>query len=385
MDIIPKQIKVKDVFNGYADNGDDGVFAYSGKLAIRPPYQREFVYDDNQAEAVIQTVLKGFPLNVMYWVKTGTDTYEVLDGQQRTLSIMQYLSHKFSISIDNKKYYWDALPDDKYNAIMDYDFMIYICEGEESEKLEWFKVVNIAGEKLSDQELRNSVYTGTWLSDAKRYFSKRNCAAKRLSDRYITGDPNRQELLEKALKGICELHGIKEITEYMAQHKSDADADELWQYFQDVFNWVGKIFPKYYADMKGLDWCHLYNKYHTIPYNSAVMNSEVKRLHEDEEVQKTKGIYEFLLCRETDPYAGRLLNLRAFDKRDKIAAYSKQNGVCPICKKHFEFDEMEGDHIIPWSKGGQTVPDNCQMLCKSCNSKKRTNTNVSSFTCRILI
>ncbi|WP_300253102.1 DUF262 domain-containing protein [uncultured Subdoligranulum sp.] len=370
MDIIPKQIKVKDVFNGYADNGDDGVFAYSGKLAIRPPYQREFVYDDNQAEAVIQTVLKGFPLNVMYWVKTGTDTYEVLDGQQRTLSIMQYLSHKFSISIDNKKYYWDALPDDKYNAIMDYDFMIYICEGEESEKLEWFKVVNIAGEKLSDQELRNSVYTGTWLSDAKRYFSKRNCAAKRLSDRYITGDPNRQELLEKALKGICELHGIKEITEYMAQHKSDADADELWQYFQDVFNWVGKIFPKYYADMKGLDWCHLYNKYHTIPYNSAVMNSEVKRLHEDEEVQKTKGIYEFLLCRETDPYAGRLLNLRAFDKRDKIAAYSKQNGVCPICKKHFEFDEMEGDHIIPWSKGGQTVPDNCQMLCKSCNSKK---------------
>lgn len=370
MDIIPKQIKVKDVFNGYADNGDDGVFAYSGKLAIRPPYQREFVYDDNQAEAVIQTVLKGFPLNVMYWVKTGTDTYEVLDGQQRTLSIMQYLSHKFSISIDNKKYYWDALPDDKYNAIMDYDFMIYICEGEESEKLEWFKVVNIAGEKLSDQELRNSVYTGTWLSDAKRYFSKRNCAAKRLSDRYITGDPNRQELLEKALKGICELHGIKEITEYMAQHKSDADADELWQYFQDVFNWVGKIFPKYYADMKGLDWCHLYNKYHTISYNSAVMNSEVKRLHEDEEVQKTKGIYEFLLCRETDPYAGRLLNLRAFDKRDKIAAYSKQNGVCPICKKHFEFDEMEGDHIIPWSKGGQTVPDNCQMLCKSCNSKK---------------
>lgn len=370
MEIIPKQIKVKDVFNGYADNGDDGVFAYGGKLAIRPPYQREFVYDDNQAEAVIQTVLKGFPLNVMYWVKTGTDTYEVLDGQQRTLSVMQYLSHKFSISIDNKKYYWDALPDDKYNAIMDYDFMIYICEGEESEKLEWFKVVNIAGEKLSDQELRNSVYTGTWLSDAKRYFSKRNCAAKRLSDRYITGDPNRQELLEKALKGICELHGIKEITEYMAQHKSDADADELWQYFQDVFNWVGKIFPKYYADMKGLDWCHLYNKYHTIPYNSAVMNSEAKRLHEDEEVQKTKGIYEFLLCRETDPYAGRLLNLRAFDKRDKIAAYSKQNGVCPICKKHFEFDEMEGDHIIPWSKGGQTVPDNCQMLCKSCNSKK---------------
>ena len=159
-------------------------------------------------------MLKGFPLNVMYWVRCGNDSYEVLDGQQRTLSVMQYLKHQFSITLDGKKYYWDALPDDKYNAIMNYEFMVYICEGEESEKLEWFKVVNIAGEKLSDQELRNSVYTGEWLSDAKRHFSKRNCAAKLLSDKYITGDPNRQELLEKALKGICEYqrhrgnHGI---------------------------------------------------------------------------------------------------------------------------------------------------------------------------------
>lgn len=370
MKIEPKQIKVREVFDSYADNGDDGVFAYGGRLAIRPPYQREFVYDNEQAEAVIQTVLKGFPLNVMYWVKVGNDSYEVLDGQQRTLSVMQYLKHQFSITLDGKKYYWDALPDDKYNAIMNYEFMVYICEGEESEKLEWFKVVNIAGEKLSDQELRNSVYTGEWLSDAKRHFSKRNCAAKKMSDKYITGDPNRQELLEKALKGICEYQGIKEITEYMAQHKSDADADELWQYFQDVIHWVEKIFPKYFSDMKGLDWCHLYNTYHGRTYNSSVMGAEVKRLHEDDEVQKTKGIYEFLLCRDTDSFAGRLLNLRVFDKRDKTAAYSRQNGICPVCGEHFEYDEMEGDHIKPWSKGGQTTPDNCQMLCKSCNAKK---------------
>lgn len=370
MKIEPKQIKVREVFDSYADNGDDGVFAYGGRLAIRPPYQREFVYDNEQAEAVIQTVLKGFPLNVMYWVKVGNDSYEVLDGQQRTLSVMQYLKHQFSITLDGKKYYWDALPDDKYNAIMNYEFMVYICEGEESEKLEWFKVVNIAGEKLSDQELRNSVYTGEWLSDAKRHFSKRNCAAKKMSDKYITGDPNRQELLEKALKGICEYQGIKEITEYMAQHKSDADADELWQYFQDVIHWVEKIFPKYFSDMKGLDWCHLYNTYHGRTYNSSVMGAEVKRLHEDDEVQKTKGIYEFLLCRDTDPFAGRLLNLRVFDKRDKMASYSRQNGICPVCGEHFEYDEMEGDHIKPWSKGGQTTPDNCQMLCKSCNAKK---------------
>lgn len=371
MKIEPKQIKVREVFNDYSDNGDDGVFAYGGRLAIRPPYQREFVYNNEQAEAVIQTVLKGFPLNVMYWVKVGSDKYEVLDGQQRTLSVMQYLKHQFSITLDGKKYYWDALPDDKYDAIMNYEFMVYICEGEESEKLEWFKVVNIAGEKLSDQELRNSVYTGDWLSDAKRHFSKRNCAAKLMSDKYITGDPNRQELLEKALKGICEHQGIKEITEYMAQHKSDADADELWQYFQDVIHWVEKIFPKYFSDMKGLDWCHLYNTYHDRIYNSSVMGAEVKRLHEDDEVQKTKGIYEFLLCRDTDPFAGRLLNLRAFDKRDKMAAYSRQNGRCAVCGEPFEYEEMEGDHIKPWSKGGQTTPDNCQMLCKPCNAKKK--------------
>lgn len=370
MKIMPERIKIKDIFEGYEDKGDDGVFAYAGRLAVRPPYQREFVYDNEQAEAVIQTVLKGFPLNVIYWVKVGSDAYEILDGQQRTLSVMQYLKHQFSIGIDGKKYYWDSLPDDKYNAIMDYELMVYICEGEESEKLEWFKVVNIAGAKLTDQELRNSVYTGEWLSDAKRYFSKRTCPAKALSGKYITGDPNRQELLEKVLKGMCEYEGIKEVTEYMAQHKADADANKLWQYFQDVIHWAEKIFPKYFPDMKGLDWFHLYNKYHSRTYNSSVMAAETKRLHEDEDVQKSKGIYEFLLCRDTDPFAGRLLNLRAFDKRDKQAAYSKQDGICPVCKEHFDFDEMEGDHIMPWSKGGHTQPDNCQMLCKSCNGKK---------------
>lgn len=370
MIIEPTSIKVRDVFDSYKDKGDDGVFAYGGKLAVRPPYQREFVYDSIQSESVLNTVLKGFPLNVMYWVKVGNDQYEVLDGQQRTLSIMRYLEHQFPITLNDQKYYWDSLPEDKFEAIMDYEFMIYICEGNESEKLEWFKVVNIAGVRLTDQELRNSVYTGEWLSDAKRHFSKRNCAAKGLSDKYIAGDPNRQELLEKALKGICEYQGIKDITEYMSLHKADLDADELWQYFQDVINWIVKIFPTYHSNMKGIDWCHLYNLYHGNSYNSSVMNSEVKRLQEDEDVQKVKNIYEYLLCKDTDPFAGRLLNLRAFDKRDKIAAYSRQDGICPICKQHFEYDEMEGDHIKPWSKGGHTEPKNCQMLCKDCNGKK---------------
>lgn len=370
MKIFQKNIKVHEIFDSFIDNGDDGVFAYGGKLAVRPPYQREFVYNIEQSEAVIQTILKGFPLNVMYWVKVDEDNYEILDGQQRTLSVMHFLKHKFPITLEEKKYYWDSLPDDEYNKIMNYEFMIYICEGSESEKLKWFEVVNIAGEKLTPQELRNSVYTGPWLVDAKRYFSKRNAPAKGLCDKYIVGDPNRQQLLEKALLGICELQGIKDITEYMTAHQKDTDADELWQYFQDVIHWVEKIFPVYYSDMKGLDWCHLYNTYSQNKYSSSSMISETKILHEDDEIQKTRGIYEYLLCKSFDPYAGRLLNLRAFEKRDKLSAYSKQNGVCPICKMHFEFEEMEGDHIKPWSKGGRTIPENCQMLCRDCNSKK---------------
>ncbi len=370
MKISQINIKVREIFDSFVDNGDDGVFAYGGKLAVRPPYQREFVYNLDQSESVIHTVLRGYPLNVMYWVKTGEDKYEVLDGQQRTLSIMKYLKHQFSITMNNRKYYWDSLPDDMFNEIINYDLMVYVCEGDDSEKLEWFKVVNIAGEKLTDQELRNSVYTGKWLSDAKRHFSKRNCVAKGLSDKYIIGDPNRQELLEKALKGICEYKGINDVTEYMSKHRNDDDADELWQYFQDVINWIEKIFPVYYANMKGIDWCHLYNVYHTNKYNSTYMIAETKRLHEDEEVRKSKGIYEFLLCKDFDPYAGRFLDLRSFDQRDKIAAYSKQGGICPVCAQHFNFDEMEGDHVKPWSKGGQTVPEKPQMLCKDCNGKK---------------
>ena len=370
MKIEQHNIKVKDIFNGFTDDGEDGVFAYDGKLTIRPPYQREFIYDLKHQEAVLHTILKGFPLNTMYWVKNGKDEYEILDGQQRTLSVMYFLSHKLQITLNGKSYYNDSLPDDLYNALMDYEFLVYICEGEESEKLEWFEVVNVGGEELTEQELRNSVYTGPWLSDAKKHFSKRTCAAKGLSDKFITGDPSRQELLEKALKGICEFQGLNEITNYMAAHKSDVDADELWQYFQDVINWIVKIFPTYYSDMKGLDWCHLYNKYSQNTYNSSQMNMEVKRLHEDEDVQKTKGIYEYLLSRAEDPFAAKLLNLRAFTERDKLAAYSKQGGKCAICKQPFEYGEMAGDHIKPWSKGGQTVPENCQMLCRDCNSKK---------------
>lgn len=365
-------IPVKEIFNGYKDMDDNGVVGYGGKLDIRPAYQRNYVYSPEQAEAVIHTVLRkpsGYPLNVMYWVKTGDDTYEILDGQQRTLSLMQYLDHKYPIVLNGKTFYCDSLPDDEYRQIMDYKLMVYICEGTASEKLEWFEVVNIAGERLTRQELRNKSYTGAWLSDAKLHFSKRNCAAKGLSDRYVKGDPNRQELLEKALSWIAEAKNTT-IEEYMSGHQHDADADELWQYFQDVIHWVEKIFPDYYSQMKGIEWGTLYNKHHNKPYNSATMKSEVKRLMSDEEVGKKAGIFEYLLTREYDPYAGKHLNLRAFDEKDKQRKYAEQGGICPICKKSFNYEAMRGDHIKPWSKGGRTEYDNLQMLCADCNGSK---------------
>lgn len=371
MKITEAKIKVRDIFDGFTDDGEDGVFAYGGKLTIRPAYQREFVYDDKKQEAVLQTILKGFPLNTMYWCKTGEDTYEVLDGQQRTLSVMHFLSHKLQITLDKTVYYNDSLPDDLYERLMDYPFMVYICEGNESEKLEWFHIVNIGGEVLTAQELRNSVYTGAWLSDAKKHFSKSNCAAKGLSDKYIKGSPIRQELLEKALAGICEHKGLKSIEEYMAAHVSDKDADELWQYFQDVIHWVEKIFPEYYKDMLGVDWCHLYNTYHKNTYNSNQMKANAKTLHEDDEVQRPSGIYEYLLLKDTNlPVALSKLSLREFSKAEKQRAYLKQDGICPMCGQHFEIDQMHGDHKIPWSKGGKTTEDNLQMLCSDCNLNK---------------
>ena len=392
MKITEVKVKVSDVFNGFEDDGEDGVYAYGKKLTIRPAYQREFVYELKEEEAVINTIIKSFPLNCMYWALTnGSFTtkieneervlvpsddakFEVMDGQQRTLSAMYFLTHKFGI--ENNSMYWDTLPDNKYEALINYPFTVYVCEGTEEEKLEWFRVVNIAGKKLTDQELRNASYTGTWLSDAKRYFSKVNGAAYNLSKEYIKPpyEVNRQGLLEEAIRGICEYQGIKgdnAIEQYMGAHSSEPDADELWQYFQDVIHWVEKIFPKYYKDMLGVDWCHLYNVYGKKKYNSSQMKDEVERLHKDDEIQKQKGIYEYLLLKDDNlPVAISKLNLRAFSDTEKQRAYDKQGGICPMCKKKYPIEDMRGDHIVPWSKGGKTTEDNLQMLCKDCNGLK---------------
>jgi len=239
MKIELHKIRVSDVAKNYVDNEEEGVIGYNGKLNIRPKYQREFVYDEKKRNAVIETIHSGFPLNVMYWVDNGDGTFEILDGQQRTVSFCQYINGDFSINADGHAKAFHNLTETEKKQILDYELMIYFCEGNDKEKLDWFKIINIAGEKLFDQELRNAVYTGTWLTDAKLIFSKSNCAAYNLSKDYVNGSPIRQEILEIALKWRSE----GEIEKYMSAHQHDPNANELWTYFKNVIDWVKLTFP----------------------------------------------------------------------------------------------------------------------------------------------
>ena len=357
MKIELHEISVRDLVEDYRDSQEDGVTGYGGRLHIRPKYQREFVYKDRQRDAVIETLRKGFPLNVMYWVKNDADHFEVLDGQQRTISICQYVVGDFSINEE----YFHTLTDDQQEQILAYRLMVYFCEGSDSEKLDWFRTINIAGDRLTDQELRNAVYTGPWLTSAKRYFSKSGCAAHALSDKYVKADYIRQELLELALGWIS---GDR-IRQYMADHQHDANANALWLYFQQVIAWAETTFSTYRREMKGLPWGELYNKYKDSPLDTASLEAEVSRLMQDDEVQKKAGIYLYVLNGDE-----RHLNLRAFDRSTARTAYERQQGRCPHCGKHFEIGQMEADHITPWSKGGKTLPENCQMLCRHCNRRK---------------
>jgi len=361
MKIELKEILIKDLFLGYKDSADEGVVAYGGKLNVRPPYQREFVYKDAQRDAVIDTVRKDFPLNVMYWVKNDNDTYELLDGQQRTISICQYLNKDFSI---NHQYFHNLTQAEK-DELLNYKLMVYFCEGTDKEKLDWFKTINIAGEKLTTQELRNAMYTGTWLYDAKKYFSKNSCPAYQIGNKYLNGVAIRQDYLETALEWISDRDKLGAVEDYMSKHQKDKDSCELWQYFQSVLDWVKRIFPNYRKEMKGIEWGLYYNKYKDTPYNANDLEKRIVELMQDEDVTNKKGIYEYLLDGQE-----KHLSIRAFTDKQKREAYERQKGICPKCNEHFEIDQMEADHIDPWHSGGKTVSENCQMLCKSCNRRK---------------
>jgi len=360
MKIELKEITVRDVAEGYQDSAEKGVTGYGGKLNIRPAFQREFVYGQKERDAVLDTVMKGFPLNVMYWCATDDDTFELLDGQQRTISLCQYVSGDFSIG--NR--YFHSLTATEQKQILDYKLMIYICTGNDKEKLDWFRTINIAGVQLSDQELRNAVYSGSWVSDAKRYFSKNGCAAVKIGDKLLSGKMIRQEYLETAIEWIALPEG-KSVDLYMSEHQHDSTAAPLWMYFQTVINWVNTIFPKWRKEMKGLDWGRLYHEHKSDVLDPAALETKITALMADKEVTKNSGIYEYLLTGKE-----KYLSLRQFDEEDARTAYEQQQGSCPICKKHFDFDKMHADHITPWHAGGKTVPENLQMLCRDCNLKK---------------
>jgi len=357
MKIKLREITIRELAAGYKDNAEAGVTGYGGLLDIRPPYQREFIYKDKQREAVIDTVTRGFPLNVMYWAVRRNGSFEIIDGQQRTISICQFINGNFAY-LDR---YFHNLRNDEQAQILDYKLTIYLCSGSDSEKLEWFKIINIAGMKLTDQELRNAVYSDSWVTDAKKYFSKTGCPAYILGSDYLRGVPIRQDYLETAIKWISN----GEVDLYMAAHQHDKTAAALWSYFQSVVMWVSVTFTNKRKLMKGVDWGILYNTHKDTRYNAAKIEEETARLILDDDVTKKHGIYPYILTRDE-----KHLSIRAFSDAVKQKVYEQQQGICAQCGKHFELAEMEADHIKPWHEGGKTVIENCQILCKHDNRTK---------------
>ena len=370
MTIKQTEVTVREITKGYTNNDEQGVRGFGGQLDIRPPYQREFIYNEKEQEAVITTVLNGYPLNVMYWVKRSDDAecpYEVMDGQQRTLSLCEYVAGKFSHDFKN----FFNQPMDVQNKILDYKLTVYVCEGEASEKLEWFKTINIAGKALNEQEINNAIYAGPFVSDAKRHFSKSNCGAYRLGKDLVNGTPIRQDFFKKALEWMAEhetRNGHRQTAVgYMAQHQHDPNANNLWSYFQNVLNWAMTNFclKKFKKIMKGLNWAELYDKYRNETLNTEELERRISALIRDGEIQKQTGIIPYVLTGDE-----RHLDLRSFPEDIKLAVWERQSHICPICGKEFDFEFMEGDHITPWREGGRTVTENCQMLCRECNRRK---------------
>ena len=370
MTIKQIDVTVGEITKGYINNEEQGVRGYGGMLDIRPPYQREFIYNENEQRAVIETVLHNYPLNIMYWVKRSEDAecpYEVMDGQQRTLSLCEYVADTFAVDFKN----FSNQPADVRKKILDYKLTIYVCEGEESEKLEWFKTINIAGKPLNEQEIRNAVYAGPFVSDAKKHFSKSNCGAYRLGKDLVNGSPIRQDFLKKALEWMADHENrqgkLQSAVGYMAAHQHDPNAIPLWTYFQNVLHWAISTFnmKKFKKIMKGLDWAKFYDSYHESSLDVQKLEKKISDLMGDDEIQKPQGIIPYVLTGDE-----HYLDLRSFPEKIKLAVWEKQNHKCAICGKEFDIEFMEGDHITPWREGGRTDIENCQMLCRECNRRK---------------
>lgn len=393
-ELFGKKLTIRDLVKDFKENTKTGeVSAFNGDLNVRPPYQREFVYEIPKQIAVIDTILKEYPLNVMYWAKSDNGKYELMDGQQRTLSICKFLKDQYSVEIEiagKKVLKTFSNLGSKTDSFLDYPLTVYICDGTEEEKLAWFRIINIAGVKLTEQEMRNAIHNGPWVTDAKRYFSRVDgegyCSEGHTYNGHSYGDylnvkggeksedENaivRQRLLEIVLEWAVDKYNKdndkkETIDSYMDMHQKDANARDLWRYYEDVMEWVKETFPTYRKkEMQGVQWGLLYNEYHNkTPKDASELSDKIFEIAKDE-ISNPKGVYEAALSKDL-----KFIHARAFDKKDIAWAYKKQGGVCPYCHKKFEEKDMHGDHIKPWSKGGLTERENLQMLCTKCNIKK---------------
>lgn len=376
---------IKEICNGFVYNNLEGkgLYGLSGKLVIQPEYQRNYIYAEKggyMEVAVIDSLLKGYPLGLIYFNKIGDDKYEVLDGQQRITSIGRFLTGKFAIKDKNgMEQYFSGLAEDLQKKILETKLTIYECEGEESEIKEWFKTINIQGIPLNDQELLNAIYSGPFVTKAREEFSNTQNANVQKWSAYIKGSVNRQDFLKTALSWVSKGN----IDTYMSQHRKDTDINELKTYFNSVINWAATVFTYVGSEIKGLPWGDYYEKYHANPYDPVEVDNKVKDLLCDEAVKDKRGIFEFILSGENDY---KLLNIRFFENSVITSVYEQQTfdatnrGVsnCPLCAvghdanktKIWKKDEMDADHVTAWSKGGATDASNCQMLCKHHNRAK---------------
>lgn len=379
-----KQFTIEEVCKGFVYNEYEGkgLFGMNGKLTIQPEYQRNYIYSDNNGTkelAVIDSLLKGYPLGLIYFNKVDENHFEVLDGQQRITSIGRFLTGKFAIKINGMEQYFNGLDVQKQEKILQSKLLVYICEGEEQEIKQWFKTINIAGIPLNNQEILNAIYSGPFVTKLKEQFSNSNNANITKWRAYINGNANRQDFLERALEWVSKGN----VDNYMSKNRRNEDISEVETYFNSVIDWTSNTFRDIFSEMKGLAWGEFYEKYHKTQFDLDDLNNKVSTLMADEYVTNKKGIYEYVLSGSKDV---SLLNIRLFDNKTKKEIYQKQtndaksNNIsnCPDCvlentnnkQKIWKFDEMEADHVTAWSKGGSTTADNCMMLCKHHNRLK---------------
>ena len=380
---LKTDITVKDICEGFIYNELEGkgLFGLSGKLTIQPEYQRNYIYADGKRDvAVIESILKGYPLGLIYFVKVSDNKFEILDGQQRVTSFGRYVTNKFAVKDENgMEQYFSGIAADKQARILETKLTIYECEGEESEIKQWFRTINIAGVPLNNQELLNAIFSGPFVTLGKEEFSNSQNANIQKWSAYVSGSANRQEFLECALDWVSK----DNIDDYMSRHRFNTNITELKTYFNSVIEWVSGVFKDVESEMRGLEWGRLYEVYHKKAYDPAKVSEEVQMLYGDPYIKNRKGIFEYILGGSVDT---KLLEVRVFDEATKKAVYAAQTAKaetkgesnCPLCAlghdankvKFWKLVEMDADHVAAWSKGGATHAKNCQMLCKTHNRAK---------------